>query len=782
MTKFYSKTKTALLASTLILPTQIASAQDDEGFALEEIVVTAQKRAENLQDVPIAVQVLGNSALENLNVNGFEDYIRFLPTVSYVSSGPGVAQIYMRGHASGGDGNHSASMPSIGVYVDEQPVTTINQILDIHMYDIARVESLTGPQGTLFGASSQAGTLRIITNKPDVNEFSAAYDVSVDTVKSGEMGYTLEGYVNAPISDNAAIRLVGWHDSDGGYIDNLPSTMTFAASGITVDNSEWAEEDYNDTKTTGMRGLLKVDLNEDWTVTPGIMYQDQESTGSWAHDPEDAGDLATRSFSEDTYNEDWMQASLTIEGKIGDIDLVYAGAYLDRNVTSAYDYTGYSEYLEDLYAGYGYDCLYYNAVGGCADPTQVTTGDESFKRNSHEFRLQSNPDNRFRWIAGVFAQRQTHKFDLRWIVADADPAGSVIPEDPRTVVWSTDQVRTDREKAIFGEVYYDITDKLSVTAGLRIFDYNNTLYGFNGFLRHCTGFTDADGVFTQDNAGTPQYPCFDTKVLDGQSKGSGETYKLSFDYKIDDDKMVYVTYAEGYRPGGVNRARVPNIPGYDSDWVTDYEFGWKTSWMDNRLRWNGAIYRSEWSDVQFGFLDFTVSNLTIIQNVGKAKTDGAEFDIQFAASENLTLTLSGSYNDAKLTNAYFRNQTDARPQAPAGRIMPFTPTWQFASTARYTQDIAELPAFAQLSLAYKGKSFSDLETTTRLPQKSYTIVNLSAGIDGVDWSLGLFADNLFDTRAQVQHNDPGYYSPSGIDTTTSTNRPRSFGIRFGQKF
>ena len=811
MNKFYSTKRAALLASTLILPSHVVLAQDSD-VGLEEIVVTAQKRTENLQDVPLSVQVLGNTQLENLNVNGFEDYVKYLPTVSFTQSRPGMAQVYMRGVVSGSNGNHSASMPSVGVYLDEQPITTINEILDLHMYDISRVETLSGPQGTLFGASSQAGTVRIITNKPEIGEFSAGYDVAASTTKSGEMGYTLEGYVNIPVSDQAAVRLVGWHESQGGYIDNVPSTLTFPSSFITINNDEFAEENFNDVETTGARASLKLDLNENWTVTPNVIYQEQHSTGVFSHDP-DVGDLQVTRYAKDDYDEKWVQAGLTIEGQIGDLDVVYAGAYLDRDRLSEYDYTGYSEYwlsyYEYYYAGAGY-CLYYNAAGGCADPTQLVTGDEKYKKFSQELRIQSPQENRFRWIAGLFYQKQTHNFDLRWIVPDSDPAGSVVPQsegtnpafDWQTVVWQTRQVREDRDKAFFGEIAYDISDDLTITAGIRAFKFDNTLYGFNGFLRHCTGFY-VDGEFVQDSAGEVQYPCFDTRILDGQKKDSGQTYKVNLTYTVDNDKLVYATYSEGFRPGGVNRARVPNIPGYDPDYVYNYEFGWKTQWMDNRLRFNGAFYHLNWDNVQFSFLDFAVSNLTIIQNVGKSRTNGAEFDLDFAASENLTLSLSASYNDAKLGVDYFRDASDPTSLiAPKGTRMPFVPKVQFSASARYTQDIAGMPAFAMASLSHTGGSYSDLDVSTnydqfyyddgvlsfkdtslRSWQEAYTVVSLSAGIDGDNWSLGIFADNIFDTRAEIQRGDSVYtVFYSQMDSLNQTIRPRTIGIRFGQKF
>jgi outer membrane receptor protein involved in Fe transport len=177
----------SVVTATVVMPVH---AQEDSSAVLEEVIVTAQKREQNLQDVALSVQVLGNKQLEELNVRSFDDFVNFLPTVSYTAQGgpggPGFGQVYMRGIASGGDGNHSASMPSVGYYLDEQPVTTINQVLDIHMYDIARVETLAGPQGTFYGQGSQSGTIRIITNKPEIGVSVGGYDLEANTTKSGE--------------------------------------------------------------------------------------------------------------------------------------------------------------------------------------------------------------------------------------------------------------------------------------------------------------------------------------------------------------------------------------------------------------------------------------------------------------------------------------------------------------------------------------------------------------------------------------------------------------------
>ena len=224
-----------------------ASDQGDRNAAAEDdgndIIITATKREENLQDVPISIQALGTQRLEELNVASFNDYTKLTPSVSFQTASPGTANVYIRGVASGGDGNHSGSLPSVGVYLDEQPVTTIGGNLDINIYDIARIEVLRGPQGTLYGASSEAGTIRIITNKPDPSGFEGGLDAELNTVRHGGIGGGLQGFVNAPLGDSAALRVVGWYRRDAGFIDNVFGTRAFLPQpgGIVIDNADLVE-------------------------------------------------------------------------------------------------------------------------------------------------------------------------------------------------------------------------------------------------------------------------------------------------------------------------------------------------------------------------------------------------------------------------------------------------------------------------------------------------------------------------------------------------------------
>ncbi|MBV8146549.1 MAG: TonB-dependent receptor, partial [Gammaproteobacteria bacterium] len=270
------------IASAIAAAIHPAYAQEQSASGgLQEVVVTATKRSESLQDVPLSITAIGTEQLQNLNIHSQDDYVKFLPSVTIEKSGsgggangPGFGQVTMRGVTADAGQNHSASTPTVGTYLDEQPITTIQGAMDVHLYDIERVEALAGPQGTLYGASSEAGTLRIITNKPDPSAFKAEYQVEGNYVDHGQPGGLAQGFVNLPIGSSAAVRLVGWYEHDGGYIDNLFATRTFPnPPAVTIDNAAVAKNNFNDTTIWGGRAALKINLDDNWTVTPFVMAQ-----------------------------------------------------------------------------------------------------------------------------------------------------------------------------------------------------------------------------------------------------------------------------------------------------------------------------------------------------------------------------------------------------------------------------------------------------------------------------------------------------------------------------
>ncbi|PQA89348.1 TonB-dependent receptor [Hyphococcus luteus] len=780
--------KTALLASSMW--TGIAGAAMAQSER-DTIVVTAQKREQNIQDVPISIIALGTETLEELEISSFEDYAKYLPSVSFQSTSPNATSVYMRGVVSGGDGNHSASLPSVGVYLDEQPVTTILGFLPLHIYDIERVEALAGPQGTLFGASSQAGTLRIITNKPKIDEFEAGFDAEVNTIKDGEIGYQLEGMVNQPVSDNAAVRLVGWYVKDGGYIDNVLDSRTFPSSGITKTNADLVEDDFNDGETYGARIALKIDLDENWTVTPTLLGQKSNFNGRSTMDPK-LGDLNAGRFYDEKNEDRFFQAALTVEGKIGDFDLTYAGAYLKRQIDSFSDYTDYAYYYDVLY---GYGAYFYDDMSNLVDPSQTYQGDDSFAKYSNEIRISTPQDKRLRAVAGFFQNHQTHYIHQQYVVIDL--ASFLEVPDHEDTVWLTEQKRTDRDLALFTEISFDITDRLTFSGGVRGYRYKNSLTGFFGY----GGYYPPLGVdLCFAPAVVPGAPCTN---LDNTVKGTGETHKLNLTYDIDDDKMVYVTYSTGYRPGGANRRG--NLPPYLEDKLVNYEVGFKTAWADNRLIFNAAFFRQNWKDFQFPILG--QNGLTEIKNANQAIIKGFEADLSLRPIEGLTINGAVSVIDAKLSANYcgYVNQETGAPEtgcpfpmddpstlnidetapplAADGTRLPVVPDFKGTITARYEFPVGQYIAHLQGSASGQTDSaagLTDADVATLGPQPGYAVFDFSVGVRDEDWELVAYIANAFDERAR-QFNFVAC-GVCGDRVQYSVNRPRTIGVRFGKDF
>lgn len=786
-------------------PEAAAPADTSKGqtTSLETVTVTAQKREENLQEVPINIQVLGTEQLETMNVSDFDDYVKYLPSVSYQSAGPGFAQIYMRGVASGGDGNHSGSLPSVGVYLDEQPITTIQGPLDIHVYDVERVETLAGPQGTLYGASSQAGTLRIITNKPDPSGFAAGYGVEVNTVSHGGTGFVTEGFLNQPLSETAAIRLVGWHKHDAGYIDNVFGTRTFpswdddSGGNGTIDNAEEAEDNYNDVDTTGARIALRLDLNDEWTISPTIMGQKQVSNGSFAFDP-NVGELALIHFYRERADDRWTQAALTVEGRIGNFDMTYAFAHLKRDVDVDADYSDYSFWYDTLYSYGAYICSELDADGACVpgtliNPSQYIQGVDGYGKTSHELRFASPQDSRFRFAAGIFLQDQKHDIEQRYLI-DGDLADGLSVTNWPDTIWLTQQDRRDKDSAIFGEIAFDITDKLTANLGARFFRVNNSLKGFFGFSAGVSGSTGEAACFDQtDFDGAP---CVN---LDKRVKENGNIGRANLTYQATDDVMFYGTWSEGYRPGGINRRG--SLPPYLSDFLTNYEVGMKSAWLDNTVIFNASLFRQEWEDFQFSILG--ANGLTEIKNANQARINGMELDLTWSASYNLQISGGLSMYDAELTANYcgFTDEDGIpvtvcdEPQAPSGTQLPVTPKVKGNLTARYTADVGDMQIFGQGIVAHTGKRESDLRIATRDilgKLDSYSTLDLSAGLGKNNWTLEFYINNVTDERAEISRFTQCSESVCGAAGVLAdypdgqiysvTNQPRTFGVKFSQQF
>ena len=775
-----------LLTTTILAGVPAAAlAQTDTGGGLETVVVTAQKRSEDLQKVPMNVTAMTNETLTQLQLTNFADFEKFMPSVTFAvsgqgsSGGPGFANITMRGVASDQNGNHSGPLPTVGVYLDEQPITTIGGTLDVPTYDVARVEALSGPQGTLYGASSESGTIRIITNQPTTDGFSAAYEVNANTVNHGGVGWGVNGYVNIPLSDDVAIRLVAWKEHDAGYIDNVHNVRTYPTSGITIDNAGNLKSNYNDVSKLGARAALKIDLDDDWTVTPMIMGQVEKSNGVFGYDPH-IGDLKVGHWLPERTKDSWYQAALTVQGKIGNLDLLYSGGYMNRSINATADYSDYS-YWYDVLDGYG--AYFYDNSGSVpphyVDPTQYIVGHDLFTKQSHELRISTPKDQRFRVVGGLFYEEQTHHILQNYKVVGDFLTAFQVTGWPNTI-WLTDQLRVDRDYAAFAEATYDILPNLTLTGGIRGFYADNSLLGFFGFSAGFSSNTGENKCFAPTSVGSG--PCTN---LDARVHESGETHKVNLTWQISDNKMVYATYSTGFRPGGVNRRNdIAGVGPYSSDSLDNYEIGWKTSWDNNRLRFNGDIFWENWNNFQFPFLG--PNSVTIIANVGQAEIKGAEAEVSWLPIDNLTLSGSAAYTSAMLAADYCGGDCASNPvQSPSGTQLPITPKWKLNGVARYEFHVDGLDAHIQTAVVHQSGTWPDLRLYQRGllgKNKAYTMVDFTAGLGRDNWMIELSLKNAFDERAQLGRYAACTPETCGFQTYILPSQPRTIGVTWSQKF
>ena len=798
----------ALLTSTAFGVAVPAMAQDAADTDSDVIVVTAQKREQNLQDVPIAINAIGNEKLDQLQVKEFSDVVKFLPSVTIQQGGPGFAQVYFRGVASGENANHSASLPTVGTYLDELPITTIQGALDLHAYDLARVEALAGPQGTLYGASSMAGTIKLVTNQPDTSGTYGSGGVEVNNIAHGDWGTVVEGFINARISDNAAARLVGWYRKDGGYIDNISATRTYRiyqntdtdgddendtlvnlpGDDITQSNAALAEDNYNDVETYGARLALGIDLDDNWTVRPTLMGQVQAADGSFAQERsgQTTKELQTVQYNPEGSKDKWIQGALTIEGKIGSWDVTLAGGHMRRKTETQSDYSDYAYFYDALS---GYAAYFDNNAGAQISPNQYIQAIDRYKKTFGEFRVASPSDSSLRLIAGLFYQKQSHNIEQHYIIDNLADDKQV----PGTVdnIWLTQQLRVDRDYAAFGEASFDATDKLTLTSGVRLYKYDNSLLGFFGFNN--PGYSSDESYLCQGPSQVAGSPCTN---VDKSTSDTGFIHKLNATYKFSDDALVYGTWSRGFRPGGINRRG--SLPPYGADELDNYELGWKTTF--GAFRWNGAVYQEDWNGIQLSFLG--ANGLSEIRNAGIARIRGVEMDGGYRVG-GFSINTGFSYNDAKIqrdfceiANATFDCTTSGNSLlAPAGSRLPTTAKFKGNAVARYEFPIGQWDGHVQLAANYIGGRRNDLRPAVNaikgnLP--AYTTADISLGIKSETWKIDLFATNLFDkngivgTTVQCVETTCG----TGITATTPTGgafydvvvKPRIIGVKFSRDF
>jgi outer membrane receptor protein involved in Fe transport len=764
---------------------------------MEEITVTATKRATALQDTPIAIQALGQEKLEELNISNFDDYIRYLPNVNAAGRGPGQSSIFIRGMAVDSSDQTSveigAPVPNVALYVDEQPVSSGGRNLDLYVADIARVEVLPGPQGTLFGAGSQAGTVRIVTNKPVYNEFDAGFKASYAVTRGGGPSNSIEAFINLPVvDDKVAVRGVFYNAVEGGYIDNVPGENAYlpgmvgfpdGADSTVVNNVAFVEEDFNEATYSGARVSAKIALNDNWEILPQYMTQTLDVDGVFDYsspdladlNPESAGsrvvgDLQVQRFFPDYNDDEFDQFSLTVNGRLAALDIVYAGSFLDREVNNSFDYSGYTEV--GTY-GYYYICQPYYTL--CGDPTQGMIAHIENERQTHEFRVAYSENEKVSFVAGIFLDDIQTKVDTNFYVAGSTgffapntphSQSTVFNPNPRAagITFMNDAIRDEEQFAAFGEVTFNISDAWAVTAGARYYDIETSLVGSSNYATRCPTNDpcgpedDGDGGVSYDVAFAGNLPLTESDTI----------LKGSVSYTPNDDMLFFLTWSEGFRPGGFNRTDNPVIPKtYVSDEVINTEFGWKTMLADGKLRFNGSVYKIDWNGLQVGVTDFNLSVLTFTTNAADAEIKGFEGDLTWLPTDQLSLAASWSFNQTEMV----RVPDNVSAIAGEGSDLALAPEAQYNVSARYDWELNQRNAYARVIFAHTDSQYSSIVEANRFRQKSYDTIDGSFGIKGDNWTVELFGENLTDERAQL------FINSLDTDLRVTTNRPRTWGVR-----
>jgi iron complex outermembrane recepter protein len=595
---------------------------DADVGAISEIIVTAQRRSESMQNVPITIQAFTSESLKELNVSTFDDFVKYVPNVSVASNGPGQNNIYMRGLSIGaggsqGTGQNTTQTPNVALYLDDESVSLPYHNLDVYAVDLERIEVIEGPQGTLFGSGAEAGVLRYITNKPKLNVTEGTVNAGYSYTAHGDPNTNVDATLNLPLIEDAlAVRAVIYNDRRGGYINNLPATFVRSGTdeglarynnGIvptnssTINNYNIAANAINPVTYQGLRFSALGKIGDDWEILLTQSYQIMDAQGvfyqmpyasngtTFAENGRPVGSqplppLSVTLFNP-SYNKDKFEnTSLTITGQIGPAKIVYTGSYLDRNIEQVQDYTNYARGV----FGYYYQCAGYDGVsaaaGTCYSPSANWKDLQKNTHQSHELRVSSPDTARIRGTAGLYFERLVIDDNLSWnykSVPTCTPDFNVNCFNnvgPRANEYASDSsVRGDntgyfqdlqrvvKQQAAFASMDVDlIPHTLTMTLGTRYFRFDEDEVGGTVGSFNCKAFTPT----------TYFGPCvnpYGTNI--DQQNPNRETFtgfrsRANLSYHITDDVLVYYTWSQGYRPGGFNPGSQCHLP--DAAGVNQY--------------------------------------------------------------------------------------------------------------------------------------------------------------------------------------------------------------------
>ena len=812
---------------------------------IEEVVVTARKRTESLQDVPLSVSAIREETLEQKGINVFEDYLMQLPGVTAGGSGPGQSTIYIRGLASTTPNLTTAGVaglaPNVAFYLDEQPLGQPGRNLDVYAADIARIEVLSGPQGTLFGASSQAGVVRMITNKPVIGESSSSLELETRFMPEGDTGSKFEYVSNIPFGDSTAMRFVAYRDRRGGYIDQVAGTLNASQSarfraagtvrenglpvsssragfqagadlsGVTLANANAiVKEDANESTYEGFRASIKHEINDNWGALVTVATQSIDADGVFFVDPT-LGDLEIQRYTDDSISDEYDNMSFTLNGSIGDLEVVYAGAYTDRNSDQNVDYTDYlfvgqylPYYICDYYVTYTSYAPGNVPTGSCGAPNLLVDSTTSTEVTTHELRISGPINDTMSFTAGAFASdlelKELNLFNYpgsvgndityapNYALTDISSTGAInngaagwFSAGPYSepVIFFNDIKRTDKQKGIFGELSINMSETSELTVGARWYDIEvdfegsaNSSFG-NGF-----GNTDQQKYGSNLSA---QYAPGNVNGYPDTAQSDGVIGKITYAWNPSEDIMYYVTWSEGFRPGLLNRpvgasnaAGTYSVkPEVKSDEVTNYEFGWKSILLDGQLRFNGSAFFVDVSGLQTTVFDPSIVNLFFSDNAADAEIMGLEGDFMYYPDlEGWMISGAFSLLSTELTKSLV--PTD---DIKVGSDLAFAPGIQGNLGARKEWAMSSgNTGHYQAQLTWSDNSYSDVMEPNKAIQDSYSFINMRAGISNDAWMAEVYLDNITDERAEINNTFVFDRQRVGII------RPTTLGLRFKRHF
>ena len=704
---------------------------DKASPALGEIIVTAQKREERLQDVPIPVTAVNTANLTELNETKFSDFYASIPNLSYAPGPLSQQLLSIRGITTG------AGQATVGIMIDDAPFTSATSefVPDLDPADLERIEVLRGPQGTLYGAASLGGLIKFVTKDPNMEQFSGHVEVGSDIARNGpNAGYTVRGSVNVPVSDTFAIRASAFARQDPGYIDDIYLHLR----GVNMDRTEGGHLSVLWTPT----GSLTVKFS---ALAEATRNYANPYTGSEFGTP--VGDLQ-ESFDRDPDGRDPLGGSnrrvqaysATITDKIGDATLTSVTSY---NLYKFSDDADYTYYFGSLSSGFG-------VTGADLVDYQNTS------KLNEEIRFTTSFGPRVDFLAGLFYTHENQS------LAQAIDATNSLTGFIAGQIYTGDQPVLNTEAAAFADVTYHFTDAFSMQVGGRASDIHQTQY-------------------TEIYTGEFYAPSNYSTVPTIKATNRPITYLFSPQYKLSSDLMLYARLASGYRVGGGNSVIAADVPSqYGADKTYDYELGVKGDAWDGRFSYDASLYYIDWRNIQ---LVLALGGFEYTGNAGAAKSQGVEFNFESRPIDHLRLTSWVVFSEAEITG-YPESALLAGAFAGPGTPLPYASRFSTNLTLDYESAIArELEGFAGVAGTYIGAregefaGCADLTCAVPLPRQAlpaYAKVDVHAGLNYQTWKATVYATNLLDRRGLLTSVSP--------PTVFAEIPPRTIGISVSKTF